>query len=88
MSVDAHARNPIRSLAHSVNCRYCEKPIYVAICSDGKWRSFETGTFPAAPTCIWAWRKHTGMQEQEHVPGKRLHYCTEYSHFLATGATA
>lgn len=86
MSVDAHAKKPIRSLAHSVNCQYCHNPIYVAICSDGKWRSFDQETFPAAPQNVWAWRKHEGMQEQNLVPGKRLHYCAEYSHFL-TGAT-
>lgn len=84
MSVDAHARKPIRSLAHSVNCRYCESPIYVAICFDGKWRSFDPQDMPAAPAGVWAWRRRQGMQEQDLVPGKRLHYCAEYSHFLAT----
>jgi hypothetical protein len=34
---------------------------------------------PAAPVCVWAWRKGQGMQEQELVPGKRLHYCVEYN---------
>lgn len=83
---DAHARKPhihqdqpaLGALAYPTDCRYCGDRIYVAYCSDGRWRSFDLVTFPAAPTCVWAWRRHHGMQEQELVPGKRLHFCPEY----------
>lgn len=79
MVSNAHEIEPIRSLAYQALCRYCHQPVYVAICSDGKWRTFELATFPAAPEHVWAWRKHEGMQEQELIPGKHLHFCAEYS---------
>lgn len=84
---NARASTSPSSLAYATNCRYCGGSIFVAICSDGRWRSFETRTVPAAPTCVWAWRKRQGMQEQEHVPGKPLHFCTEYDR-LDLGAFA
>lgn len=67
-----------RKLAYETPCRYCKAPIYVAICSDGKWRSFEKRTVPAAPEHVWEWRKHQGMQETEKVPGHPLHFCAKY----------
>jgi hypothetical protein len=78
MSGDAHARKPIRSLAKAVNCRYCDRPVYVAICRDGKWRTFERELRPASPI-TWAWRKTYGMEETDKVPGYSLHYCAEYN---------
>lgn len=82
---NARTSTPTTTLAQAIDCRYCHGPIYLAWCSDGRWRSFEREVVPAAATCVWAWRKRQGMQETEHVPGHRLHYCAEYGHFL-TGA--
>jgi hypothetical protein len=48
------------------------------MCRDGKWRSFDTATVPPAEAGVWAWRKGWGMEEQELVRGKRLHYCASY----------
>jgi len=71
------------TLAYATTCRYCGAGVFVAVCSDGKWRSFGTDTVPAAPALVWAWRKHQGMQEQELVPGKLLHFCAGYSALAA-----
>lgn len=79
MSADARETTPIRALARAVDCRYCQRPIYVAICRDGKWRSFEPRRVPAAAALVWAWRKRHGMEEQDLVPGHHLHYCAEYA---------
>ena len=76
---DAHARKTPKSLAYATPCRYCDELIYLALCRDGRWRTFDTRTIPAAPTGVWAWRKHHGMEEQELVTGKRLHYCSHYN---------
>lgn len=65
-------------LAYPTNCRYCGELIYLAICRDGKWRTFETRTVPAAPFGVWAWRKTWGMEEQDRIAGKTLHYCAQY----------
>lgn len=77
--VNAHTSTAPRKLAYDTACRYCGDTIYIALCSDGRWRTFDLATHPAAPVCIWAWRKHQGMQEQELIPGKRLHYCAAYT---------
>jgi hypothetical protein len=68
----------VRHLATLTSCRYCNARVYVAICSDGRWRLFGTETLPAAERGVWGWRRRQGMQEQEHVPGKGLHYCPQY----------
>lgn len=78
MSGDAREHKPIRSLVHAVECRYCDNPIYVAICRDGKWRSFERDLRPAS-AITWAWRKTWGMEETDRVPGYSLHWCPEYN---------
>lgn len=71
-------------LARAVGCRYCSRPIYVALCRDGRWRSFDRARVLAAPAGVWAWRKHEGMEETDVVPGHRLHFCAEHG---ALGAT-
>lgn len=65
-------------LAIETDCRYCHEPVFRAVCIDGRWRTFEKLTVPAAPIGVWAWRRHQGMQEQDLVPGKGLHYCPQY----------
>lgn len=75
---NARTSDQPKSLAYPTNCRYCGDLIYLAMCRDGKWRSFDTKTVPAAPFGVWAWRKTWGMEEQEHVPGKGLHYCARH----------
>lgn len=65
-------------LAYEKECDGCHSGIYMAICSDGRWRPFETRTIPAGPFGVWAWRKHQGMQEQELVPGHPIHYCPAF----------
>lgn len=65
-------------VAYETPCRYCQAPIYVAICADGKWRSFEKRTVPAAAAGVWAWRKRQGMQETDKVPGQTLHFCAQH----------
>lgn len=76
--VDAHDTRP-PTLAYHAPCRYCGRPVYVALCRDGRWRTFETATVPTAPAGVWAWRKTWGMEEQELVPGHVLHFCAEYT---------
>jgi hypothetical protein len=74
---NAHASTSPRSLAYLTPCRYCGTEVYVAICRDGRWRTFDTRRVPAAERCVWAWRKRLGMEEQDLVPGHLLHYCAE-----------
>jgi hypothetical protein len=78
MSRNAHASETPSTLAYLTPCRYCDTEIYLAICRDGRWRSFDTQTVPAADKGVWAWRKRYGMEEQELVSGKQFHYCAEY----------
>ncbi len=66
------------ALARPVDCRSCGSSVYLALCRDGRWRTFERATVPAAPTGVWAWRRTWGMEEQELVPGHLLHYCAGY----------
>jgi len=66
-------------LAKKEPCRYCSAPIVLAICRDGRWRTFNPDPQPPAPAGVWAWRKRWGMEEQEIVPGHRLHFCAEYA---------
>lgn len=73
-------------LAYEAPCRYCSGPIYMAICRDGRWRSFELAEHPAAVAGVWAWRKRQGMEEQDRVPGHVLHYCAERSRLNAAEA--
>jgi hypothetical protein len=73
---DARAR--IGYLAKRTPCRYCGTTVVLAICRDGRWRTFETATVPAAAVNVWAWRKHLGMEETDLVDGHRLHFCVEY----------
>jgi hypothetical protein len=75
---NAREDKPIRSLAEAVNCRYCDGPIYLAVCRDGRWRTFERDLMPPAPANVWAWRKRYGMEETDRASGYRLHYCAEY----------
>jgi hypothetical protein len=77
MSGNAREHEPIRSLVYAAPCRYCDRDVYVAICRDGKWRTFERDLKPASAT-TWAWRKREGMEETNRVPGHYLHYCAEY----------
>lgn len=70
-------------LARQVDCRYCHQPIFLAVCRDGRWRTFDLIDTPAHTSGVWAWRRHLGMEEQELVPGKRQHHCIERAHFLA-----
>lgn len=76
---NARANTSPRSLAYVTGCRYCDGQIYVAICRDGKWRSFEMRLVPPAPANVWAWRKRYGMEEQDLVHGHFLHYCADYN---------
>jgi hypothetical protein len=66
-------------LAQRRDCRYCHRPLILALCRDGRWRTFDPETVPAAPANVWAWRKTWGMEETELVPGHRLHFCAEYA---------
>lgn len=75
---DARAQRRPDYLAKQDPCRYCGRPIVLAICRDGRWRTFEPNRVPPAPSGTWAWRKRWGMEETELVPGHRLHFCAEY----------
>lgn len=77
---NAHEGAKIRSLALALHCRYCNNPVYVAICRDGRWRSFERELMPVSPHGVWAWRKRIGMEETDIARGYRLHFCAEYDH--------
>jgi hypothetical protein len=79
----AHEQKP-RSLAYATPCRYCGSEVYVAICRDGRWRSFEKDLCDPAPHNVWAWRKRHGMEEQDLVRGYHLHFCAEYGHVKHT----
>lgn len=68
----------LRQLARETACRHCDRPVFIAICADGKWRTFEREDHPRAAHGVWAWRKRQGMQETDQVGGKHLHYCAEY----------
>jgi len=81
--VNAHASRTPSSLVYAANCRYCAKPIYVAICRDGRWRTFEPDLQSVPLPFAWAWRKRVGMEETDTVRGHLLHFCAEHSHFLA-----
>lgn len=77
-------------LAFKAPCRFCKREVFVARCDDRKWRTFELPDYPPTEEGIWVWHNRHGMQEyarfgrpprpgEELVPGKRLHYCAEYS---------
>lgn len=68
----------MENLARAIDCRDCDRPIYIAICRDGRWRPFERKLHPAGTPGTWAWRKHQGMEETELVPGYGLHYCPSF----------
>lgn len=65
-------------LAKAEPCRYCGRRIVLALCRDGRWRTFDPTRVPPAPSGVWAWRKTWGMEEQDQFPGYRLHFCAEY----------
>lgn len=75
---NAREKNPIRYLAKKEPCRYCTAEIVVALCRDGRWRTFDSNLTQAAPANVWAWRRHLGMEETDRAPGYRLHFCAEY----------
>jgi hypothetical protein len=75
---NAHASSTPKSLAYLTPCRYCDTEIYVAMCRDGRWRTFEIDLCGPAEHNVWAWRKRHGMEEQDIVRGYRLHFCAEY----------
>lgn len=66
------------NLAYEGQCHSCSGPVYVAICFDGRWRTFDMDDYPVAEVGVWAWRRRVGMQEQSIVPGKVLHRCAAY----------
>jgi hypothetical protein len=78
---ESNARETTRktTIAEAIDCRWCARPIYLAICRDGRWRSFERDLMPPAPRNVWAWRKRHGMEETDRVHGYRLHFCAEYA---------
>jgi hypothetical protein len=76
---DARARVPLSYLAKREPCRYCRTGIVLALCRDGRWRTFDEQLCDPAPAGVWAWRKRWGMEETELVPGRRLHFCAEYA---------
>lgn len=73
----------MRYLAKKEPCRHCGREIVLAVCRDGRWRVFEPELQPMPVPFAWAWRKHIGMEETDAVRGHLLHYCAEYSQFLA-----
>jgi hypothetical protein len=65
----------VDKLAYLAPCRNCTHEVYVAYCSDGRWRVFDKTEMPAGSAGSWAWRKRRGMQETDLTPGHPLHYC-------------
>jgi hypothetical protein len=65
----------VEKLAHALTCRHCAGAIYVALCTDGRWRAFDRTELPAGTAGSWAWRKRLGMEETDLAPGHPLHYC-------------
>lgn len=77
-------------LAYRAPCRFCKTEVFVAWCDDGHWRSFDAEDFPPTVEGIWVWHRRHGMREfarfgrplhpgEGMVPGKRLHFCAEFS---------
>src|SRR4051812_13941410 len=54
---DARAGVPSGVLAKREPCRYCRAGIVLAVCRDGRWRTFDPQQVPAAAANVWAWRR-------------------------------
>ena len=70
-------------LVREVDCRYCRRPVYLALCRNGRRRTFEKRQRPAAPSGVWAWRRGWGIEETDRAPGYVPHYCAERSRAFA-----
>lgn len=75
---DARAQRRPDYLAKQDPCRYCGRPIVLAICRDGRWRTFDPDLVPAMPAGIWAWRKRYGMEETDRTSGYVIHKCADF----------